>query len=146
MPVHPRWRGEQKPSLLLMPQRVGSSPLARGTDSCRPAAALREARPVHPRWRGEQLKWRFNSVRQSGSSPLARGTDSQALMPGSQGRFIPAGAGNRRPWERAVVNDMAGSSPLARGTVVTPGPRALPDYSVHPRWRGEQARGPGGSF
>ena len=133
--VHPRWRGEQVWQVNIPEQVIGSSPLARGTvsdvlastSSVRfiPAGAgnrlaginLLIAFTVHPRWRGEQWPpspWR---PARCGSSPLARGTDAHIADVQNNGRFIPAGAGNR-----SVMAPSASS------------------WTVHPRWRGEQRR------
>ena len=131
---------------------------------------------VHPRWRGEQPLYGSNGEKTSGSSPLARGTADDEQRRLMWGRFIPAGAGNR-PSRRRVSRsasvhprwrgeqivllnrqiDERGSSPLARGTVMTTPAhrhrrRFIPAgagnsvvqcrcrrcHAVHPRWRGEQ--------
>ena len=112
----------------------GSSPLARGTAAIRisrldqvrfipagagnstPAAVPSFVVTVHPRWRGEQVWCAYHSRVRRGSSPLARGTVGQAVHPVYQHRFIPAGAGNS-PAQCAHASE----------------------WSVHPRWRGEQA-------
>ena len=114
-PVHPRWRGEHACSLLRLKNRVGSSPLARGTlplwlliaslsrfipagaGNTSARTATTPTRSVHPRWRGEH------------AAVLSVGAD---LV-----RFIPAGAGNTRTEQ---------ASPDRR--------------SVHPRWRGEHIK------
>ena len=131
--VHPRWRGEQGGREAGGLAVAGSSPLARGTGAHRehrdahhrfiPAGAGNRCashgetrKPaVHPRWRGEQISTRARAMPHDGSSPLARGTAAQAVGQIVEGRFIPAGAGNR-----ALT------------------PRMTPPPSVHPRWRGEQ--------
>ena len=115
------------------------------------------------------------SMCQVGSSPLARGTLNAPPRSAATSRFIPAGAGNtlrpsarlppaavhprwrgEHPRPSAVVMQLAGSSPLARGTrlqteihrlqarFIPAGAgntrrRSPPDQagSVHPRWRGE---------
>ncbi len=112
----------------------GSSPLARGTPGDLylilaqfrfipagagntnsryvPSASV----PVHPRWRGEHCAALAGVSRSFGSSPLARGTQGLAVLPGWNLRFIPAGAGNTRPFYLSVMH-----------------------ITVHPRWRGEHA-------
>ena len=92
--------------------------------------------PVHPRSRGEHPTLTFRRLLDRGSSPLARGTPDPENPHKSFHRFIPARAGNtarrghstlprtvhprsrgehhgrsRRRWT------VAGSSPLARGTL-----------------------------
>ena len=112
---------------------------------------------VHPRWRGEQSAEKPANPVDNGSSPLARGTASGALPDDDTVRFIPAGAGNRRPCF-ASAPMVHGSSPLARGTdagaqlldvehrfiPAGAGNRTVrlvisPGITVHPRWRGERA-------
>ncbi len=138
--VHPRWRGEHLRLILADRTINGSSPLARGTrhriternQNLRfiPAGAgntwsepgLCRVCAVHPRWRGEH------------AIPCIRSA--------SCNRFIPAGAGNTTNrairhmmdsvhprWrgehadKAALIDDYAGSSPLARGTRVRTPPR-----------------------
>ena len=135
--VHPRSRGEHSSSSTPPPTRAGSSPLARGTrspvsetrspDRFIPARAgntvsrLQFPRPqaVHPRSRGEHI-WGNSSI-------------------GSQNRFIPARAGNTLIRSSSLPK-VSGSSPLARGTRGWPRSAVAPS-SVHPRSRGEHARG-----
>ncbi len=136
---------------------------------------------VHPRWRGERGHAAPPRDVDHGSSPLARGTRPTALGGNTAERFIPAGAGNAPPpsalgcrravhprWrgERFVARiariALAGSSPLARGTLRSSGRlhrrcrfipagagNAMPRHNhgnataVHPRWRGERGASPG---
>ena len=130
---------------------------------------------VHPRWRGEHFLQFGSQILCNGSSPLARGTLRPHGCEQRFRRFIPAGAGNtsrcrngtqpgavhprwRGEHEVActVVVPVAGSSPLARGTLRMGGevmlkwrfipagagntrwqPSAQRVRTVHPRWRGE---------
>ena len=98
-PVHPRSRGEQITSARPIFSSVGSSPLARGTDTLRTADADAKrfipARAgnrrvcgrspascaVHPRSRGEQFSNQGVTVASIGSSPLARGTVAMPVGP-----------------------------------------------------------------
>ncbi len=96
---------------------------------------IAELNAVYPRWRGELTNAAHQGVSSSGLSPLARGTRHMPDHMCSNGRFIPAGAGNSRcmtgkPQTGAVyprwrgeltmydrkTSDWRGLSPLARGT------------------------------
>ena len=135
-PVHPRRRGEHPEHGHICDFVDGSSPQARGTrdrpadrsalDRFIPAGAGNTPRSrnpppytaVHPRRRGEHLSAAGAWFASLGSSPQARGT---LRRPGSgrwPRRFIPAGAGN---------TDRPGQARAAQ--------------PVHPRRRGEHARG-----
>ena len=132
---------------------------------------------VHPRSRGEHFWPAPGAALVAGSSPLARGTRLRPRERCGWGRFIPARAGNtapspaastdaavhprsrgEHPMEPVVRWRCSGSSPLARGTRVHPGPepsfvRFIPARAgntsrrgrrrtsrpVHPRSRGEHA-------
>ena len=132
--VHPRWRGEQSPFSAPISICTGSSPLARGTATSVlhdelyrrfiPAGAGNRCQrtpagdplAVHPRWRGEQQAFVFGH--------------------GLELRFIPAGAGNRIG--RYLMQNGIGFIPAGAGN--SPAHHAaLIHFSVHPRWRGEQA-------
>ncbi len=75
---------------------------------------IAELNAVYPRWRGELTNAAHQGVSSSGLSPLARGTRHMPDHMCSNGRFIPAGAGN---------SNIPGDN--------------QPAYSVYPRWRGE---------
>ena len=114
--VHPRLRGEL--DLLVHNFRVhaGSSPLTRGTLSkfwqrrperrFIPAYAGNSQREnsftlqstVHPRLRGELPKLLPVRALRVGSSPLTRGTQRSRSRRTAENRFIPAYAGNSRPF------------------------------------------------
>ena len=153
LPVHPRMRGERMRRAVVSTFRFGSSPHARGTllggFGLRPEPRFIPAcagnappsdRPVsppavHPRMRGERPYIWDETMASFGSSPHARGTHAGRIVQERGSRFIPACAGNARPWRRRsdkasvhprmrgerlgepVVNpDGGGSSPHARGT------------------------------
>ena len=153
----------------LIPARAGNIPCATGS----PALAA-----AHPRSRGEHRRKPWKASLRRGSSPLARGTFGVGLSGGASLRLIPARAGNirgstpaasrqaahpRSRGEHAIADTkdrgIAGSSPLARGTLYinrrgNAGLRLiparagnmffaltwLPFESAHPRSRGEHWR------
>ena len=130
---------------------------------------------AHPRSRGEHAIQAQVSNRLSGSSPLARGTRQRTGPSIPRKGLIPARAGNttrcpvaaRRTWAHPrsrgehggrglTVTDLAGSSPLARGTLIditqllksrgliparagntSPGLPCANPSRAHPRSRGE---------
>ena len=112
--AHPRWRGEDHDSTLMLPRELGSSPLARGglqlcegddvDDGLIPAGAGRTCvkatmctpAPAHPRWRGEDPRSSPARTVRTGSSPLARGGLLPAIQHRTGDRLIPAGAGRTR--------------------------------------------------
>ena len=150
-------------------------PAGAGNTLCRDAGPA--LRAVHPRRRGEHFRQLANGGGDSGSSPQARGTRLVLLLRHAGQRFIPAGAGNtRRPaapappdtvhprrrgehgFVQGGVEEVAGSSPQARGTLdVAEAGRAADRFipagagntfsnafcvlrnAVHPRRRGEHA-------
>ena len=75
---------------------------------------IAELNAVYPRWRGELTNAAHQGVSSSGLSPLARGTRHMPDHMCSNGRFIPAGAGNSSSAFLCAVSK-----------------------SVYPRWRGE---------
>ncbi len=96
---------------------------------------IAELNAVYPRWRGELTNAAHQGVSSSGLSPLARGTRHMPDHMCSNGRFIPAGAGNSRcmtgkpqtgavypRWRGELESEgrfrqgVHGLSPLARGT------------------------------
>ncbi len=96
---------------------------------------IAELNAVYPRWRGELTNAAHQGVSSSGLSPLARGTRHMPDHMCSNGRFIPAGAGNsnsytdksskqtvyprwrgKLPLRLMNDNKNGGLSPLARGT------------------------------
>ena len=117
--AHPRSRGEHGFKRRVALMRLGSSPLARGTQSPPQLLSLPHrlipARAgntlislwifvcfsAHPRSRGEHRTSSFEVSLDFGSSPLARGTPVWLLQRLSLARLIPARAGNtslRRPF------------------------------------------------
>ncbi len=110
--VYPRWRGELHFYSSTQDNKVGLSPLARGTQVINevweerrrfiPAGAGnsivqqrdRALSTVYPRWRGELHGIIESLCGVSGLSPLARGTQRLNTLHGHPSRFIPAGAGN----------------------------------------------------
>ncbi len=178
--VHPRWRGEHQLNVAKDKVGTGSSPLARGTQA-QDLFLITQHRFI-PAGAGNTHPAGATSRPLAGSSPLARGTPPPRLSARHPARFIPAGAGNttsetpvtstwsvhpRWRGEHTAVEagqrDVAGSSPLARGTQAAPAARLLRvrfipagagntyrsmvcrlGGPVHPRWRGEhRARRPG---
>ncbi|SLO12662.1 Domain of uncharacterised function (DUF2825) [Klebsiella pneumoniae] len=130
--VYPRWRGEHALKPFRRSQKLGLSPLARGTPDFGfakdpntrfiPAGAGNTwspnkrpmTRPVYPRWRGEHVFQEYYQDNGVGLSPLARGTPFAGAETSTTRRFIPAGAGN----------------------TITAAP-IRSNFSVYPRWRGE---------
>ena len=132
--VHPRSRGERGSGIAarsgdqrFIPARAGN---ARGS-VCNPRRLA-----VHPRSRGERNAEPYDAPNPAGSSPLARGTPLLEIHGDFKSRFIPARAGNAWPaacgcrartvhprsrgergGEGEKVLLLAGSSPLARGTL-----------------------------
>ena len=157
-----------RPGHRFIPARAGNT---------RAAARPRASPPVHPRSRGEHCPTSPVGCSPNGSSPLARGTLEHDRTQARRRRFIPARAGNtarrcRRGSSGAVhprsrgehgqqdgqAVPVAGSSPLARGTLLrllevvvrdrfiparagntTRMPWCSGHHPVHPRSRGEHA-------
>ena len=114
----------------LIPARAGNTPSHKLCDSCGGA---------HPRSRGEHSPSFTPWTILSGSSPLARGTQTKIEAASGMSGLIPARAGNTLPTLRSCRFirahprsrgehhgatpeniDAVGSSPLARGTRVSP--------------------------
>jgi len=114
--VHPRARGEHFQSFTPHLHASGSSPRARGT-LLGLHCGLDRLRFI-PARAGNTANASISSLTLSGSSPRARGTHLPFHQPLAHRRFIPARAGNTRPGAEGH-----GGGP------------------VHPRARGEHARG-----
>ena len=91
---HPRSRGVYAPYHRDAAVTVGSSPLARGLPSSRPAP--RGKRTDHPRSRGVYGQLIRAPTDETGSSPLARGLRSKCGSTTDSTRIIPARAGFTR--------------------------------------------------
>ena len=152
-PVHPRRCGEHHDHGADGYGLVGSSPQVRGTSTAVPTRrklprfipagagnmTLADGESltvtVHPRRCGEHLHGKGKQAMHDGSSPQVRGTFKRGSCDKSDGRFIPAGAGNigasisahsfvpvhpRRCGEHLRLdcfdNKLLGSSPQVRGT------------------------------
>ena len=133
--VHPRVCGERFWNFISIDNVIGSFPRLRGTLSVAveqyeqvrfiPASAgnacwpfpLMISRPVHPRVCGERRAFAFPTNSGRGSSPRLRGTLLNVTLPAASTRFIPASAGNAKPW---VFNSLSNT--------------------VHPRVCGERSR------
>ena len=171
----PRARGTRR---AVPPELSPARFIPAGAGNTAGAAAHTLRPPVHPRGRGEHWVTTDELLEYAGSSPRARGTPEFVRPPRDRHRFIPAGAGNTRRRTvdptiaavhprgrgeharlRELADELAGSSPRARGTLEfhqaaasiirfipagagntsTPRPtRAM--AAVHPRGRGEHLR------
>ena len=112
---HPRSRGVYEGIEFDIPPEAGSSPLARGLQSCRiplqdcrgiiPARAgftsrhssTPPRRPDHPRSRGVYIAGKIQNKHSPGSSPLARGLPPHVRGRVFDRRIIPARAGFTQP-------------------------------------------------
>ena len=121
---------------------------------------MKELPAVHPRLRGELVPSDPTAVILNGSSPLTRGTHLSCEGNRSQGRFIPAYAGNSTSSSNAQISSPV--HPRLRGelcvnlTNCISNVRFIPAYagnsssaeihlalgSVHPRLRGELFNSP----
>ncbi len=151
-PVHPRGRGEHDEGRRGVRGGVGSSPRARGThqnltrrrfnDRFIPAGAGNTFMPgnwmpcgtVHPRGRGEHYMKEAKDQGLSGSSPRARGTRIHGTDTRPPARFIPAGAGNTPPPDRAPTRPTV--HPRGRGEHEYFGAQHPANYGSSPRARG----------
>ena len=149
---HTRACGEHRRTAGSTVDRIGSSPLARGTLlraglaggpwRIIPARAgnTSDRSPTacvatdHPRSRGEHILFSAMKVARGGSSPLARGT--QLLDPGHAflGRIIPARAGNTRA--RRVSWLQVSDHPRSRGEHTSFGTESIPPCGSSPLARG----------
>ena len=129
--AHPRSRGEHHTGGDDIPQRPGSSPLARGTppnplrkpgfSGLIPARAGNtlqrprhpDRRRAHPRSRGEHTARAYTRAHRWGSSPLARGTLGNYLKKAMPIGLIPARAGNTPV--RRTLHILAWAHPRSRG-------------------------------
>ena len=136
--AHPRSRGEHFVLSARLLWRMGSSPLARGTQRAQhapyhrggliPARAgntadyrrgNRRAR-AHPRSRGEHWEMLLADIPPKGSSPLARGTRGFISIKHDATGLIPARAGNTLA--TSTVRNLRRAHPRSRGEHT----RALP--------------------
>ena len=134
MAVHPRLRGELAVVLVCVPEKYGSSPLARGTHSFE--VGSKSGIRFIPACAGNSSEVLTTVRPENGSSPLARGTRKGEFMWEIEKRFIPACAGNslQEHWTLILIgvhprlrgeltlgrphsSRPDGSSPLARGTL-----------------------------
>ena len=129
--VHPRSRGEHRSRSGPRAQDSGSSPLARGTPP-RPERVARLLRFIParagntgPGRYGMALR-RFIPARAGNTARAPRAPRARPVHPRSRGEHPRASSGAR---------SMAGSSPLARGTLRRTPRTAI--AAVHPRSRGE---------
>ena len=150
--AHPRSRGADRLAELVMGERAGSSPLARGGPLCSPrptrwtglipARAGRTGSPfgavvapgAHPRSRGADHSRRSQPDLDGGSSPLARGgpvhgTVSQELL-----GLIPARAGRTRL--RLSGHHSGGAHPRSRGADLIPASGGVTHTGSSPFARG----------
>ena len=129
--AHPRSRGENFASMVIVPSWFGSSPLTRGkprvgnnrrdVDGLIPAHAgktriPRRARGVHrahPRSRGENHRLKVDGGGRIGSSPLTRGKLASGGGVCGQERLIPAHAGKTSSRRRSPT--MRRAHPRSRG-------------------------------
>ena len=130
--VHPRSRGEHLIALNKARQKIGSSPLTRGTRQGQ--LHLQANQLVHPRSRGEHDVVKCRHAKPGGSSPLTRGTPLRSYRRPPGVRFIPAHAGNTT----AVAEARAGSAvhPRSRGEHIPPPCSACQNDGSSPLTRG----------
>ena len=150
--AHPRSRGEHNRFRVLAEERLGSSPLARGTQplpcpgrgtpgliparagNTQPSPATSQPAGAHPRSRGEHARLGCHFCSSEGSSPLARGTRCLECGVLLVSGLIPARAGNTTA--SIIVPKISRAHPRSRGEHV-------PVVSHSPVWAGSSplARG-----
>ena len=129
--AHPRSRGENPSEIQFLESRAGSSPLTRGKQGRRQAAAIRTglipahagktvaslalavSAGAHPRSRGENWPASGIAARGEGSSPLTRGKLYCAYCLRSLWGLIPAHAGKTQPHPGRYQRN--GAHPRSRG-------------------------------
>ena len=109
--AHPRSRGENQNSGLMVRMRTGLIPAHAG----KTRAAIRSGRAAgaHPRSRGENIVDKPNILAGLGSSPLTRGKPERAGVEGDDCRLIPAHAGKTLIWSAPDLKTAA--HPRSRG-------------------------------
>ena len=129
--AHPRSRGEHTTKSPIPSQRLGSSPLARGTlpfehgdsylrgliparaGNTQNSSSHYRSRRAHPRSRGEHDEDSTPGLDLAGSSPLARGTLNVFIRLHLLNGLIPARAGNTTLFHLVVA--VARAHPRSRG-------------------------------
>ena len=152
--AHPRSRGENVVSRILIFLSVGSSPLTRGkhltfnhaganfglipAHAGKTSLPSRWRRPVraHPRSRGENVAVAVLITFIVGSSPLTRGKPPQPVHVEVMGRLIPAHAGKTSRARRTSWR--AWAHPRSRGENVSMAPLGSQGWGSSPLTRGKR--------